>query len=75
MAQSDARLAVKQGSKQEGVLMRYIWDNYIEYAMLPHSQIKGLTVRLSEAERVILIGHGSGCSAVMDLINNRGQSP
>jgi len=46
----------KKGKEPEGNLLRYLWDNYIE---------------LSEAEEVIFIGHGSGCSAVMELINHR----
>lgn len=43
---------------EQAKLMRYLWDNYIE---------------LSECENVILIGHGSGCQAVVDLVNYRGK--
>lgn len=38
--------------------MHYIWDNYVE---------------LSESDNVVFIGHGTGCSAIMDLINTRGE--
>ncbi|KAF9268927.1 histone deacetylase complex protein [Marasmius fiardii PR-910] len=37
----------------------YIWDNYIQ---------------LSSAQRVILIGHGPGGQAIMDLLDNRTMS-
>ncbi|WVQ79099.1 hypothetical protein IAT38_001193 [Cryptococcus sp. DSM 104549] len=40
----------------EGRMIRYIWDNYIE---------------LSACDKIILIGHGTGCRAIMDLINKR----
>lgn len=30
--------------------------------------------RLSEASNIVLIGHGTGCTAVMDLVNQRGES-
>jgi histone deacetylase 6 len=35
----------------------------------------GLTdfCRLSNADDVVIIGHGSGCSAVMQLVNHRGE--
>jgi hypothetical protein len=31
--------------------------------------------RLSEAENVVLIGHGAGCAPLMDLVNTRGGCP
>jgi hypothetical protein len=31
--------------------------------------------RLSEAENVVLIGHGAGCAPLMDLVNTRGVCP
>ncbi|KAJ9109725.1 hypothetical protein QFC19_001955 [Naganishia cerealis] len=40
----------------ETQLLKYIWDNYVQ---------------LTEAQNVILIGHGSGCQALMCLINER----
>ncbi|CAL1706955.1 unnamed protein product [Somion occarium] len=39
-----------------GELMTYIWDNYIE---------------MVSARRVVLIGHGPGCEALMYLISHR----
>ena len=33
-----------------------------------------MVCRLSEAENVVLIGHGTGCGAIMELINHRGRS-
>jgi len=33
-----------------------------------------IIIRLSEAENVVLIGHGTGCGAIMELINHRGKS-
>ena len=45
--------------KLQALLMQYVWDNYVE---------------LSESNNVVFIGHGTGCSAMMDLINNRGKS-
>ncbi|ORY22508.1 hypothetical protein BCR39DRAFT_551487 [Naematelia encephala] len=50
------RMIVNRGPEKEGQLLRYLWDNYIE---------------LSEAENVVLIGHGTGCGAIMELINHR----
>ena len=52
--------------------MRYIWDNYIEWVQC--TSVDQAHDRLSEAENIVLIGHGSGCSAIMDLINSRGGS-
>ncbi|WVQ74620.1 hypothetical protein IAR50_004221 [Cryptococcus sp. DSM 104548] len=46
----------KKGAKLETTLLKYVWDNYIE---------------LSEAEKVVFIGHGSACHALMDLVNER----
>ena len=40
-----------------------------------HDNIRLNLERLSEAENVVLIGHGSGCSAVMEMINHRGVCP
>jgi len=37
-------------------LMTYLWDNYIQ---------------LTNARRVVLIGHGPGCQALMDLMSRR----
>ncbi|THH28655.1 hypothetical protein EUX98_g5539 [Antrodiella citrinella] len=37
-------------------IMTYLWDNYIQ---------------LTDARRVVLIGHGPGCDALMHLIENR----
>ena len=28
--------------------------------------------RLSEADNVVLIGHGTGCNSIMELVNHRG---
>ncbi|KAI0085134.1 histone deacetylase complex protein [Irpex rosettiformis] len=39
-----------------GELMVYLWDNYIQ---------------LTDARKIILIGHGPGCQALMHLLNNR----
>ncbi|WVF65792.1 hypothetical protein IAT40_000526 [Kwoniella sp. CBS 6097] len=50
------QMVSKSGPKLESQLIKYIWDNYIE---------------LSEAENVVLIGHGMGCHTVMDLVNHR----
>ncbi|WWC87894.1 uncharacterized protein L201_002792 [Kwoniella dendrophila CBS 6074] len=50
------KMVSKAGPTLEAQLIRYIWDNYIE---------------LSEAENVVLIGHGTGCQTIMDLINHR----
>lgn len=47
---------MKQANDMESKLMKYIWDNYIE---------------LSECEKVVFIGHGTGCQAIMDLVNAR----
>ncbi|KAJ9109114.1 hypothetical protein QFC21_000442 [Naganishia friedmannii] len=44
------------GLVAETQLLKYIWDNYVQ---------------LTEAQNVILIGHGSGCQALMCLINER----
>lgn len=49
-------MVVKQANDMESKLMKYIWDNYIE---------------LSECEKVVFIGHGTGCQAIMDLVNAR----
>lgn len=49
-------MIVKQANDMESKLMKYIWDNYIE---------------LSECENVVFIGHGTGCQAIMDLVNAR----
>ncbi|KAK4688388.1 histone deacetylase 6, partial [Tremellales sp. Uapishka_1] len=46
----------KGGNSVDKQLMLYIWDNYIQ---------------LSEAANVVLIGHGTACAAVMDLVNHR----
>ena len=56
-ATTGPRMMSNKGPKEEANLMRYIWDNYIE---------------LSEAENVVFIGHGTGCGALMELINHRG---
>ncbi|WVN90743.1 uncharacterized protein L203_105985 [Cryptococcus depauperatus CBS 7841] len=50
------QMIVKRGKELEAKLMKYLWDNYIE---------------LSECEKIVLIGHGTGCQAVMDLVNER----
>ncbi|KIR82282.1 histone deacetylase 6/10 [Cryptococcus gattii EJB2] len=50
------KMIVKQANDMESKLMKYIWDNYIE---------------LSECEKVVFIGHGTGCQAIMDLVNAR----
>ncbi|KAL7419556.1 Histone deacetylase hda1 [Cryptotrichosporon argae] len=55
-ASTGPKQIIKEGPKAEGQLIRYLWDNYIE---------------LSEAENVVLIGHGTACNVVMDLVNNR----
>lgn len=55
-AASGPRMITKAGPKAEGKLLQYIWDNYVE---------------LAESEHVILIGHGTGCRAIMDLVNHR----
>ncbi|KAJ9110177.1 hypothetical protein QFC20_003029 [Naganishia adeliensis] len=44
------------GLVAETQLLKYIWDNYIQ---------------LTEADNVIFIGHGTGCQALMCLINER----
>lgn len=49
-------MVMKQANDMESKLMKYIWDNYIE---------------LSECEKVVFIGHGTGCQAIMDLVNAR----
>ncbi|KAK6907347.1 hypothetical protein I203_101340 [Kwoniella mangroviensis CBS 8507] len=50
------KMVSKSGTPLEAQLIRYIWDNYIE---------------LSEAENIVLIGHGTGCKTIMDLVNQR----
>ncbi|OCF43376.1 histone deacetylase 6/10 [Kwoniella heveanensis CBS 569] len=50
------QMVSKSGPKLESQLIKYIWDNYIE---------------LSEAENVVLIGHGMGCHTIMELVNYR----
>ncbi|OSX56322.1 hypothetical protein POSPLADRAFT_1175378 [Postia placenta MAD-698-R-SB12] len=40
-------------------IMTYLWDNYIQ---------------LADARRVVLIGHGPGCEALMTLMRKRGAS-
>ncbi|WWD16504.1 hypothetical protein CI109_100930 [Kwoniella shandongensis] len=55
-AREGPRMITKNAPEIEGQLIRYIWDNYVE---------------LSECEKVVLIGHGTGCQAVMDLVNKR----
>ncbi|WWC96955.1 hypothetical protein V866_003831 [Kwoniella sp. B9012] len=50
------KMVSKSGTPLEAQLIRYIWDNYIE---------------LSEAENIVLIGHGTGCKTIMDLVNHR----
>ncbi|TFK85072.1 histone deacetylase complex protein [Polyporus arcularius HHB13444] len=42
-----------------GAVLVYLWDNYIQ---------------LSDARRIILIGHGPGCAPVMSLIQQRPSS-
>ncbi|GHJ85542.1 hypothetical protein NliqN6_1944 [Naganishia liquefaciens] len=44
------------GLVSETKLLKYIWDNYIQ---------------LTDAQNVIFIGHGTGCQALMCLINDR----
>ncbi|KAL4246025.1 hypothetical protein ABKN59_008832 [Abortiporus biennis] len=46
----------KQKDTYAGDLMVYLWDNYIQ---------------LTSARRVLLIGHGPGCDAIMHLIQHR----
>ena len=57
-------------------LMLYVWDNYVEYV---HST-EGLysppltflhNYRLSNASKIIFVGHGSGCDAIMHVVNER----
>nr|XP_018264720.1 histone deacetylase 6/10 [Kwoniella dejecticola CBS 10117]OBR86878.1 histone deacetylase 6/10 [Kwoniella dejecticola CBS 10117] len=55
-ASEGPRMVSKNGPALEARLIRYIWDNYIE---------------LSEADNVVLIGHGTGCQTIMDLVNHR----
>ncbi|WWC68627.1 uncharacterized protein I206_102558 [Kwoniella pini CBS 10737] len=55
-ASDGPKMVSKSGPAMESQLIRYVWDNYIE---------------LSEAENVILIGHGTGCQTIMDLVNHR----
>ncbi|RSH94679.1 Histone deacetylase hda1 [Saitozyma podzolica] len=55
-AQGAPKMVSKSGPELEARLLRYLWDNYIE---------------LSEAENVVLIGHGAGCAPLMDLVNTR----
>ncbi|WVR03811.1 hypothetical protein IAU60_000807 [Kwoniella sp. DSM 27419] len=50
------QMVSKSGPASESRLIKYIWDNYVE---------------LSEAENVVLIGHGTGCHTVMELVNHR----
>ncbi|BEI85282.1 hypothetical protein CcaverHIS002_0506830 [Cutaneotrichosporon cavernicola] len=50
------RMVSNSGDKMDGQLMRYLWDNYVE---------------LSSAKNVVLIGHGTACGAVMELVNHR----
>jgi histone deacetylase 6 len=40
-------------------VLRHLWDNYIQ---------------ISPAQRVILIGHGTGCQMLMGLIDKRAAS-
>lgn len=54
----DTKPILVRGVPQYAKLMRYLWDNYIE---------------LSECENVVLVGHGTGCQAILDLINARGE--
>jgi len=42
-----------------GDLMVYLWDNYIQ---------------LTEARKIVLVGHGPGCQALMYLLNHRSSS-
>lgn len=59
---------VNNGGKLDTQLMFYIWDNIIE--LVPRTT--SADTRLSNARNIVLIGHGSGCAAVMDIVNNRG---
>lgn len=59
--------------------MVYLWDNYIQYVdcvLAPHWRSSSLAAnRLTAARRVILMGHGPGCNAIMSMIQQRGESP
>lgn len=50
------RMVANKGDPRDGKLLRYLWDNYVD---------------LSDADNVVIVGHGSGCAAVMELINHR----
>ncbi|KAH9930390.1 histone deacetylase complex protein [Amylocystis lapponica] len=46
----------RHSNDSAGEVMTYLWDNYIQ---------------LSDARRVVLIGHGPGCEALMELMRQR----
>ncbi|KAG7094672.1 hypothetical protein E1B28_005492 [Marasmius oreades] len=57
----------------------YLWDNYIQYDSLFRKSWGVMDNflpdnRLSSARRIILIGHGPGGQAIMDLLENRTMS-
>ncbi|KAI0633452.1 histone deacetylase complex protein [Trametes polyzona] len=52
----NAKSKLKHTDDYGGAVMVYLWDNYIQ---------------LTNARRVVLVGHGPGCDAVMSMIQQR----
>ncbi|KAH8080278.1 histone deacetylase complex protein [Cristinia sonorae] len=51
-----AKQTTGRNSRGSVEIMTYLWDNYIQ---------------LTDARRIVLIGHGPGCQALEDLLDNR----
>ncbi|KAH7913895.1 histone deacetylase clr3 [Hygrophoropsis aurantiaca] len=53
-----ARVALRGGSAEnlQRDLLTYLWDNYI---------------RISQAKRIVIIGHGPGCQSIVEFLENR----
>ncbi|PCH43673.1 histone deacetylase clr3 [Wolfiporia cocos MD-104 SS10] len=54
-----AKTQTRDPSSPSSSIMTYLWDNYIQ---------------LTDARRVVLIGHGPGCEAIMQLLIKRSAS-
>ena len=58
--------------------MVYLWDNYIQFVfpqdcslITAERRMPVIVIRLTDARKVMFVGHGPGCAALMSLIHQR----
>ena len=62
-------MIARGGSSPVTKLLQYVWENYIEFVAPPSPRLCPDRSLIPDT-RVVLIGHGTACQAIMNLVND-----